>query len=184
VKIAKCMECGNEYQLEANENLSNFQCECGGKLKNLETHESSDKNIEETSATTLCPHCGTYNPEDVKLCKVCKRLLTEIEWNKSSKSNNKQKSTGNFETWNQQSNGVKVLTIITVCCIGLTLIFVVNAMFSPDQNTQLSTQATSWSNTLSYKLNSAVNNMISYYDASFKNFFQNLIKTGSNAAGG
>ena len=181
-----CDECKEFYELEDGESPDQFsdKCECGGELKYLGTLESSDRNIGEMSATTLCPHCGTYNREDVKLCKLCKRLLTEIEWSKSSKSNNKLKSTsGNFETWNQQSNGVKALTIITVCCIGLTLIFVVNAIFSPDQNTQLSIQDTSWSNTISYTLNSAVNNMISYYNAAFTNFFQNLINTGSKAAG-
>jgi hypothetical protein len=113
--------------------------------------------------------------------------LTEIKWNKPSTSNNKQKSTGGiFETWNEQSNGVKALSIISVCCIGLILIFGVIVMFSPYKNTQnnLSTLDASWFNTALYSINSAVNNIISYYDASFKNFFQNLLNTGFREASG
>ena len=182
-------KCRVYYELQSGENPEDFDdlCECGGKLKYLETLGSSDKNIEEISATTLCPYCGTYNQEDAKLCKSCKRLLTEIEWSKSSKNNNKQKSIGEtFETWNEQSNGVKALSIISVCCIGLILVAGISSMFPPNKNIQnnLSTQATSWSNTIGYDINSAVNDMSSYYNAAFKNFFQNLVKTGSKAAGG
>jgi len=184
-----CEECSGYYELQPGELPKDFinKCECGGKLKYLETLESSDKNIEEITATTSCPHCGTENPEDAKICKSCKRLLTEIEWNKPSKSNIKQKSTGGiFETWNEQSNGVKALSIISVCCIGLILIFGVIVMFSPYKNTQnnLSTLDASWFNTALYSINSAVNNIISYYDASFKNFFQNLLNTGFREASG
>jgi len=184
-----CNSCQGAYELQPGEKPEDFddQCECGGKLKYVETLESIDKNMNEMEPTISCPRCGTENPEDAKLCKSCKRLLIEVEWKKSSRSNNKQKSTGGtFETWNEQSNGVKALSIITVCCIGLILIFGINAMFSHNKNNQnnLSTQTASWSNTVGYAINSAVNDMTSYYNAAFKNFFQNLIKTGSKAAGG
>ena len=183
-----CGECGGYYELQPGEMPKDFinKCECGGKLEYLETLESFDKNVEKVSATKLCPYCGTENREDAKLCKSCKRLLTEIKWNKPSKNNNnKQKSTGGiFETWNEQSNGVKVLSIISVCCIGLILIFGVIALFSPDTQNNLSTLNTSWSSNVFYALNSAINNIISYYDASFKNFFQNLLNSGFRAASG
>jgi membrane-bound ClpP family serine protease len=32
VEMVYCKECGKEYQLEPNENLSDFQCTCGGDL--------------------------------------------------------------------------------------------------------------------------------------------------------
>jgi len=190
-----CGECGGYYELQPGEMPKDFinKCECGGKLEYLETLESFDKNVEKVSATKLCPYCGTENREDAKLCKSCKRLLTEIKWNKPSKNNNnnnnnnnnKQKSTGGiFETWNEQSNGVKVLSIISICCIGLILIFGVIALFSPDTQNNLSTLNTSWSSNVFYALNSAINNIISYYDASFKNFFQNLLNSGFRAASG
>jgi hypothetical protein len=34
--IAKCKECGKEYQLESNEKPSDFQCDCGGELSSKE----------------------------------------------------------------------------------------------------------------------------------------------------
>jgi hypothetical protein len=184
-----CDKCKGYYELQKGESVDSFSltCDCGGKLKYLETLESFDKNIEKMSASTACPYCSAENPESAKLCKSCKRLLTEIEWKKSSKSNNKEKSAeGNFETWNEQSNSVKALSIISVCCIGLILILGVNAMFSHNNYTQnkLLTQTASLQSNAGYSLNSAVNYMISYYDAAFKNFFQNLINTGHNAASG
>jgi len=184
-----CDTCKNYYELQTGELTNDFsdKCDCGGKLKYLETLESFDKNMEKMSATTVCPYCGAENPKGSKLCKSCKRLLTEIEWLKSSKSNNKEKSTGvTFETSNEQSNSVKAMSIITVCCIVLILILGVNAMFSPDKHLQnnLLTQTTSLQSTAGYSLNSAVNGMFSNYDTAFKNFFQNLINTGHNAAGG
>jgi len=143
--------------------------------------------MKKISTTKVCPYCGEENPKGAKLCKSCKRLLTEIEWLKSSKSNNKEKSTGvTFETWNEQSNSVKAMSIITICCIGLILILGVYAMFSPDKYTQnnLQAQTASLQSTAGYSLNSAANNMFSNYDTAFKNFFQNLINTGHNAASG
>jgi ribosomal protein L40E len=184
-----CDKCKGYYEFQNSESSDNFslKCDCGGKLKYFETLESSDDNIEKISSTMACPYCGAKNPDSAKLCKSCKRLLTEIKWNKPSKSNNKEKSAGvTFETWNKQSNSVKAMSIITVCCIGLILILSVNAIFSPDKYTQnnLQAQTSSLQSTAGYSLNSAVNGIISYYDTSFKNFFQNLINTGHNAASG
>lgn len=30
--IVKCVECENEYEIDSEDEISNFQCECGGKL--------------------------------------------------------------------------------------------------------------------------------------------------------
>lgn len=40
--IAKCRECGEKYQLESGKNVFDFQCECGGDLK--ETNQE-DENV-------------------------------------------------------------------------------------------------------------------------------------------
>jgi hypothetical protein len=183
-----CYECNRYYELQEGELPNDFsdKCDCGGELKYLETLESYDK-IEKISATTSCPYCGAENPDSAKLCKTCKRLLTEIKWKNSSKSNNKEKSAGlSFKTWNKQSNSVKALGIVSICCIGLILILGVNAIFFPNDNTQnsLLTQTASFQSSAGYSLSLSINKMISYYDAGFKDFFQNLIKTGSNAAKG
>nr|WP_319374507.1 DUF5518 domain-containing protein [uncultured Methanobacterium sp.] len=37
--IAKCKECGKEYQLSSRDNLGEFQCECGGELEYKENLE-------------------------------------------------------------------------------------------------------------------------------------------------
>jgi len=42
--IAKCKECGNEYELQEDENPEDFQCECGGELEHaIATPPKSDK---------------------------------------------------------------------------------------------------------------------------------------------
>ena len=34
VFVVKCNECGNEYQLNDGDKPENYQCDCGGSLKN------------------------------------------------------------------------------------------------------------------------------------------------------
>lgn len=180
-----CEECGGYYELQPGELPTDFtnQCECGGKLKYMETLESSDKNIiEEMAATTICPHCGAENPEEAKLCKSCKRILRMPS--KSSVAYPKKHSTeGIFETWNKQSNGLKALSLIGVCCVGLILIAGISAMLSPDKNTQnnlsqsptsttptsaamsetdYASKAASWSGTVGDAITSAGTDMSSY----------------------
>jgi len=53
--IARCRECGNEYELQEDENPEDFQCECGGDLQRAittpptsETPPKSSKGIFET----------------------------------------------------------------------------------------------------------------------------------------
>lgn len=42
--IAKCVECGNEYELKFLENIKDFQCDCGGELRTLTFEELHQKN--------------------------------------------------------------------------------------------------------------------------------------------
>ena len=163
-----CEECGGYYELQPGELPTDFtnKCECGGKLKYLETLESSDKNIEEMTATTICPHCGAENPEDAKLCKSCKRILRMAR--KSPITSTKtQPRDGIFETWNKQSNGFKSLSLIGVCCLGLILIAGISAMLSPDKNTQnnLSQSPTSAAMSESDYITKAQGWSHSFYDA-------------------
>ncbi|WP_308572145.1 minor capsid protein [uncultured Methanobacterium sp.] len=39
--IVECVQCGKEYQLESGENVFDFQCECGGNLKETYQKEGS-----------------------------------------------------------------------------------------------------------------------------------------------
>ena len=61
--IAKCAKCGKEYELKANEKLSNFQCECGGELTSNE-----------------------ITSETVKTKKSKEKPDIKEEWNKQSKN--------------------------------------------------------------------------------------------------
>lgn len=135
-----CEKCGGIYKLQPGEKPEDFtdECECGGKLKYVENLDSTaTKNMEEMKSTITCPRCGTENPEDAKLCKSCKRLLRMPP--KSPIYDKKESKEGILETWNNQSNGIKIASIIGVCCLGLILIVGISGMLSPDKNTVNST---------------------------------------------
>ena len=46
--LAKCLKCGKEYELESDEKLSDFQCECGGELS---SNKMASKPSNESKAT-------------------------------------------------------------------------------------------------------------------------------------
>ena len=62
--VAKCEKCGKEYQLGANEKLSNFQCECGGELTS-----------NEMTSKTVKPKKPNKTPKDIR-----------EDWDKQSKN--------------------------------------------------------------------------------------------------
>jgi TM2 domain-containing membrane protein YozV len=46
--ITRCVECGKEFNLESNANISDFQCECGGDLKYVaQNYPENQKNYVE-----------------------------------------------------------------------------------------------------------------------------------------
>ncbi len=40
--VTKCVDCGNEYEIEDDENPADFQCECGGNLIYLDTVSNAE----------------------------------------------------------------------------------------------------------------------------------------------
>ncbi len=66
--IAKCEKCGKEYQLEPNNKLSDFQCECGGRLappmKRIPV-------VKKENDAKICKKCGNKLPENVNFCPNC-----------------------------------------------------------------------------------------------------------------
>ena len=185
-----CEKCKSYYELQLGEKPEDFdgKCECGGELKYLETIESTDnKNMEEMESTVTCPRCGTENPENATLCKSCKRFLKPIKAQPSFKPGQNTSGAGLFEKWNKQSNAVKALSLIGICCVGLLLIVGITGMFAPDKNTtnlpstatptsastmtdsQYASQAANWAGTVSDALTSSKNNVNSYINGAMTN---------------
>lgn len=135
-----CDKCGGYYELQPGESPDDFmdECECGGKTRFVETLEEVGKGTEKVEPTITCPKCGAENPEYAKFCKSCKKMLRGVA--PAAPKSEKSKE-GILETWNKQTNAIKAISIIGVCCIGIILIIGITGMFAPDKTTT-STPAT------------------------------------------
>ena len=85
--------------------------------------------------TKKCPECGKENPDNSDFCKNCGTDIKSVTSVKKSKS-------GIAGWWGEQSNIVKGLSVVGVCCLGLILILGISAMLSPDSNTSNTTTST------------------------------------------
>jgi hypothetical protein len=145
-----CENCGGYYELQPGESPDDFTdvCACGGKLIYSESLEGAEEDFKESETTVTCPHCGTENPEDRKICQSCKRFIVPTKTSyKTDKTPPHTPKSGNvskelLDTWNKQSTPIKAISIIGVCCVGLILIAAIGSIFSPDKTT---TQTTSTS---------------------------------------
>lgn len=75
--ITKCVECGKEYQLEQGENVSDFQCECGGDLKYTELFDVG--NTVDLESSGICPLCKELTPLNGNYCQECGEKTNFIE---------------------------------------------------------------------------------------------------------
>ena len=75
--------------------------------------------------TKICNNCGTSNKETSKFCANCG---AEIKIEENTTSNSK----GVSNWWKSQNNGVKGITIVGICCLGLFLIIGIFGMITPD----------------------------------------------------
>lgn len=75
------------------------------------------------------------NIETAKFCEGCGTTLPASQPVKETKSS----SGGVMGWWNSQGSGVKALSIIGVCCVGLILIIGVMALITPDTTTNTTT---------------------------------------------
>lgn len=92
--IAKCKSCGQEYQLEEDEDPNDFQCECGGELIHSESLEDIVEDSSKPKSVIKCSNCGTDNPDYANFCQDCgKKLNSIIEENeiKPTKTSNSPK---------------------------------------------------------------------------------------------
>ncbi len=81
--------------------------------------------------TKICSNCKTSNPDNAGFCLNCGAELN----GKNSVSPN-DKSKGNLtDFWKNQGNGGKIAVIVSVCCVGIIILFAIGSMVSPDKNT-------------------------------------------------
>ncbi|WJI10449.1 hypothetical protein FGU46_10295 [Methanobacterium sp. CWC-01] len=83
--------------------------------------------------TKVCTQCKTENPDDSDFCKNCGTNLKNVSAAKKSSRS------GPGGWWGEQTNLVKALSIIGVCCLGIIIIFGISAILSPDSNTSTTT---------------------------------------------
>ena len=93
--------------------------------------------------TKICPKCNKMNMETAKFCEGCGTTLLASQPVKETKSS----SGGVMGWWNSQGSGVKALSIIGVCCVGLILIIGVMALITPDTTTNTTTSTSPSSST-------------------------------------
>jgi len=126
--IARCKECGKEYELMEDENPEDFQCECGGDLNIEESFDRLNNDFEEIKFS--CPNCGAEIPEDSKICKSCHKVLKFSSHPKKEPITSKPLKTYEnpdyFDFWTKQKSNYKIGSIIGIFVIvGLLGVFVV-----------------------------------------------------------
>lgn len=140
--LSKCRECGKEYELEDDENPSDYQCECGGDLVYLENVEGDydDTVEEEKEIEHTCPHCGAMVPEDAKICKSCHKVLKfgvfrqedqRITSSVPNTSKNYENKNRILSFWNKESSNSKIYGIAgAFLLIFLVGVFVIPPMYT------------------------------------------------------
>ena len=93
-----------------------------------------------------CPECGNENPDNSSFCKNCGADIKSVSV--ASQSEAKPSKGGPLGWWSEQTNLVKALSVIGICCLGLIVIVGISAILSPDSNTSTtSTPATTQTTT-------------------------------------
>lgn len=70
--LAKCKECGKEYDLKKGEKASDFQCECGGKLRVVPSKPNYVKKEKKLDGKlTNCPICKHELSSNATTCQNC-----------------------------------------------------------------------------------------------------------------
>jgi len=91
--------------------------------------------------TKECPKCKEQNPDSSSFCKNCGSELKEVtKVQKSSKN-------GLSGWWGKQTNLVKGLSVVGVCCVGLILLLFIGSIVFPDTSTTTTTPSSSSSTT-------------------------------------
>jgi hypothetical protein len=82
--------------------------------------------------TKICPNCGTENQDSSEFCQNCGN---KMEGTVKTSQPNKSTKTGFMGWWDKQTKGIKALSIIGVCCLGLIVIAAIGGALLPDKTT-------------------------------------------------
>ena len=92
--------------------------------------------------TRICPDCGAENADVAQFCKGCGKQLEASPAEVKAESKNSSFIDDLKEKWDTWSTGKKVGILggggIALCCIALIVIFLIIAIFVPDESTELS----------------------------------------------
>lgn len=92
--------------------------------------------------TKECPKCGEKNLDNSHFCKNCGIELNEVtkpQKRKEVAKPPKSSKSGPMGWWEKQSNFVKGLSIVGVCCVGLILLLFIGSIVFPDTSTTTTT---------------------------------------------
>lgn len=103
--------------------------------------------------TKICPNCGTENQDSSEFCQNCGN---KMEGTVKTSQPNKSTKTGFMGWWDKQTKGIKALSIIGVCCLGLIVIAAIGGTLLPDKTTPTITNTTPQNTTT--QTQSATNN--------------------------
>lgn len=126
-----CDKCKGYYELQPGESPEDFDltCECGGSIRYADNVDFVGSDWNEVPITTICPKCGTTNPEGSSFCSTCAADLTSDDKTTPPSKN------GVLDFWDKQSTGGKaVIGILGVCFIGFIFIILVAGMGSHNTN--------------------------------------------------
>jgi hypothetical protein len=83
----------------------------------------------------VCPKCGKQNKITAKFCENCGTTLNDVTTTSKPEKEPKNTSEGIMDRWNKQGKGVKIGSIVGVCCLGLILIIGIGGLLSPENST-------------------------------------------------
>ena len=115
--------------------------------------------------TKICPNCGTENQDSSEFCQNCGN---KMEGTVKTSQPNKSTKTGFMGWWDKQTKGIKALSIIGVCCLGLIVIAAIGGTLLPDKTTTNISTPSSTNTTISTPVtNTSTGNTFSNQYVSF-----------------
>ncbi len=94
-----CDICGGYYELQPGESPNDFgSCECGGKLKYIESLNNTEKIV-------FCPNCGIKTLNEYIFCENCGYGLKSVNnVSSSTQTSNLQIELNDFTQWNYETH--------------------------------------------------------------------------------